>query len=262
MKTGNLFRKIGVGCLLIGVVLFNAPAQKLTVDSLRCWLSYMASDEMNGRANGSEEIEKIATWLSDKFQKYGVIPLEGQKSLFQEYPVDGQNAMYKNVIGYIPAKNNKDNYSYIVLSAHFDHIGKRGIMICNGADDDASGIVTLLGIAKNIYENNVRLDCPIIFAAFSGEERGRLGSKYFCTSNIIPLNRAKLNINFELVGRSEENGKDKFYITGQAFGMGYIHSGKDKVKFIDFENLYSFVNYMTGFINYISRQEIKVECFM
>lgn len=308
MRTGKLFSAVGLGCLLIGLVNPNISAQKVTIDSLKCWLSYMASDEMKGRANGSKEIEEIASWLSNKFHQYGVIPLVGQEGLTQVYLIDNNEVVCKNIIGYIPAKNKENNHSYIVLSAHFDHIGKRGNTICNGADDNASGIVTLLGIAKNIYENNVNLDCPIIFAAFSGEERGRLGSKFFCTSNIIPLNQAKLNINFELVGRSEENGKNKFYITGQKYsslsnviqkynedtlwqlidigdfgnqlyrmsdnysfiqhinssmvcipahsistsiGKGYIHSGKDKVEFIDFENLYSFINYMTDFINYL-----------
>ncbi len=318
MEANKSLRKIGLSCLLIAILPLNVLAQNITEDSLKCWLSYIASDEMSGRANGSKEIEEIASWLSGKFQQYGVIPLEGEESLLQEYPVDYKDINYKNVIGYIPAKNEENNHPYIVLSAHFDHIGKRGNKIYNGADDDASGIVTLLGIAKNIHENGVKPDCPIVFAAFSGEEYGRLGSKAFCTSNIIPLNQAKLNVNFEMVGRSDEYGKNKFYITGQKYsslsnmiqkynenkswqlidigefgnqlyraadnysfiqyfnhsttcipahtiatniGMSYVHSEKDKVEYIDFENLCSFINYITGFINYISQQEIKVECF-
>jgi len=70
-----------------------------------------------------------------------------------------------------------------------------GDSIFNGADDNVSGIVAMLAIAKTFYEQKLLPECPIVFAAFSNEEEGGLGSQYFCNSNVIPMQKIKLNIN-------------------------------------------------------------------
>ncbi len=192
-----------------------------TADSLKSWLQFLASDEMKGRANGSEEVEKIATWLSSKYKQYGLQEVVGLNNFTHSYVLYGDSSFFhKNIIGYIPAKNKQDNdTSFVVLSAHFDHIGmaynfSEGDSVYNGADDNASGIVTMLGIAKTLHELNVQLDCPIIFAAFSNEENSMAGSWYFCKNGVIPIQKVKINVNFELCGRTEEFGKNKYYITG------------------------------------------------
>jgi len=195
-----------------------------TADSIISWLNYLASNEMKGRANGSHEIEKVSEWLSEKYKQYGLQFVGEMKDFSQSYILNNDSSfIHKNIIGYIPAKNGSNNDgSVIVLSAHFDHIGMRyppvnGDAIFNGADDNASGIVTMLAIAKTIYEQKLQPDCPIVFAVFSNEEGGRRGSKYFCNSNVIPIQKIKININFEMLGRSDEFGKNKYYITGPQY---------------------------------------------
>ncbi len=89
--------------------------------------------------------------------------------------------------------------------------------VYNGADDDASGIVLLLGVAKKIHESGIMPECPVVLIAFSGEEPGLVGSSYFCQSKAIPWDKIKMNLNFELVGRSVEFGKQKYYITGPGY---------------------------------------------
>jgi acetylornithine deacetylase/succinyl-diaminopimelate desuccinylase-like protein len=197
--------------------------QASTADSIKSWLNFLASDEMKGRDNGSKEIEKVARWLSAKYKQYGLKPVEGMNDFVQSYILDNDSTViHRNIIGYIPAKKESDNSgSVILLSAHFDHIGMEysafdGDSIFNGADDDASGVVTMLAIAKNMFEQKLQPDCPIVFAAFSNEETGLLGSWHFCNSNLIPIQKIKVNINFEMLGRSEEFGKNRYYITGPA----------------------------------------------
>ena len=196
-----------------------------TTDSIKSWLYFLASDEMKGRANGSKEIEKVAMWLSDKYKEYGLQTFEGLNSFIQPYVLNGDSTfVHKNVIGYIPAKDEKNNNdSFVVLSAHFDHLGinseyaLNGDSIFNGANDNASGVVALLAIAKNLQEHNIKPDCPIVFAAFSNEEVGGLGSAYFCNSGVVPIQKIKVNVNLEMLGRTDEYGRNTFYISGTKF---------------------------------------------
>jgi hypothetical protein len=191
-------------------------AQNPAIDTLKMWMEFLSSDEMKGRANGSVENIRIADWIAQKFLDYGVHPLPNKQWLMQDYPFpESWTGYLSNVVGYVPGKLNDP---YIILSAHYDHIGLRPVKgqdnVYNGADDDASGIVLLLAIAKKIHESGIMPECPIVFIAFSGEEIGLLGSSYFCESKSIPWDKIKMNLNFELVGRSMEFGRQKYYITG------------------------------------------------
>lgn len=191
-------------------------AQNPAIDTLRTWMEFLASDDMKGRANGSVENIKIADWIAKKFTACGLYPLPNQSWMLQDYPYpESWTGYLSNVVGYIPGRSDD---TYIILSAHYDHIGvsvnKNKDNVYNGADDDASGIVLLLGIAKKLQERGIKPECSIVLVAFSGEEPGLLGSDYFCRSKIISMEKVKMNLNFELVGRSTEYGKNKYYLTG------------------------------------------------
>jgi Zn-dependent M28 family amino/carboxypeptidase len=198
---------------LMGNVYNQTPSQ----DTLKSWMHFLSADERKGRDNGSVEAIQVADWLADKLEKSGVKTLPGSQWLFHDYQNPNGGMGLTNVIGYIPGKSED---SYIILSAHYDHIGvsRSGGTdpIYNGADDDASGICMLLGIAGKIYADTNKPECSIIIAAFSGEEIGLLGSEAFCKSNVIAWDKVKANLNFELTGRSGELGKYKYYITGRS----------------------------------------------
>ena len=216
MRTNKIVK---LSCALILLMISVLQAQHLSTDSLRCWLSYIASEEMKGRPNGSKEIEEVASWLSVKFQQYGVIPLDSLESLFQEYPARNQGAVYKNVIGYMPGKK---NHSHIILSAHFDHVGvnRRGEF-----NEDKQWQLTevLGGIGNNLH----RMSDNYSFVRF-------INNKTTC----LPA-----------------------HTIGTNTGLWYIHSERDKIEFIDFENLHSFIDHITDFVTYISLHDIKFECF-
>jgi Zn-dependent M28 family amino/carboxypeptidase len=107
---------------------------------------------------------------------------------------------------------------YIVLSAHFDHIGvRKGAQtdsIFNGADDNAAGTCALIGIAETIKMSGMKPGKNIIFAAFSGEENGMRGSRNFVANSPIDLKKIYVDMNFEMIGHSEYLGKKKYYMTG------------------------------------------------
>ncbi len=119
----------------------------------------------------------------------------------------------QNVIAYMPGTTVPD--SFIVLTAHYDHLGKIGPNVTfNGANDNASGVAMMLSLAKYFSENPQWCKYSISFIAFAGEEAGLIGSKYFTMNPIIPLNKIRLLLNVDLMGGGEDgitvvNGKEQ-----------------------------------------------------
>ena len=190
-------------------------------EDLKNWINYLASDEMRGRANGSPEMKLVASWLTDRFKEYGLKPVLPNGEYVQDYSFTSRQRTVneRNVIGKIEGTDPQLKYQYIILSAHFDHIGIRKRnnevdSICNGADDNAAGTSTLLGIAKTIKDSGLKPGRTIIFTAFSGEESGMRGSRYFVANPPILLKYIYADINFEMTGHSEYLGKNNYYMTG------------------------------------------------
>ncbi|NNE65118.1 MAG: M28 family peptidase, partial [Pyrinomonadaceae bacterium] len=99
--------------------------------------------------------------------------------------------------------------SYIVVSAHFDHVGISRGKIYNGADDNASGTAALFAIAKYFQEHPP--EHSLIFAAFDAEEIGLEGAKHFVRNPPVSIEKILLNINLDMVSRSDKN---ELYISG------------------------------------------------
>lgn len=194
--------------------------QAVTPEELKSWINYLASDEMHGRANGSVEMKSAAAWLSDQFREYGIQPLLPSGDYIQYYSFTSRQSTIneRNVIGVIEGTNPALKDQFIILSAHFDHIGIRkgneSDSIYNGADDNAAGTCTLIGIAKAIKEKGLQPGRTLIFAAFSGEERGMRGSRYFVENSPVLLKNVVADINFEMTGHSEYLGRKRYYMTG------------------------------------------------
>lgn len=117
-----------------------------------------------------------------------------------------------NVIGYVPGTNPNLSNEYIVVGAHFDHLGwgpensrYEGTepAIHHGADDNASGTSAMMELARIVAENP--LYRPTIFMGFTGEEFGLLGSAYYCRNPLVPLEKTIFMLNLDMIGRMEEN---------------------------------------------------------
>jgi hypothetical protein len=190
-------------------------------DELREWVSYLASDQMRGRRNGSPEMKVAAAWISEKFKEYGLNPVLSSGEYIQDYSFksrQGSETAERNVIGFIEGSDPKLKNEFIILSAHFDHIGiRKGNLpdsIANGADDNAAGTATVIGIAKYLKESGIKPGRSILFTLFSGEESGMRGSRYFVANSPMDLKHAYADLNFEMIGHSEYLGKNNYYMTG------------------------------------------------
>jgi hypothetical protein len=151
-------------------------------------IKYLASNELKGRRLATPELDSAASYIAGKFKEYGLEPLGN--SYFQPFTaqfVPDNDVQMKNVIGMIRGTDEKLKDSPVVISAHYDHLGTGMLTfprpgdegkIHPGADDNASGVSILLELAKSMAKTS-QPKRTIIFAAFTAEEVGLLGSVYF-----------------------------------------------------------------------------------
>jgi Zn-dependent M28 family amino/carboxypeptidase len=130
-----------------------------------------------------------------------------------------------NVVGVLPGSDPVLRHTYVVFSAHYDHVGAAGVgsgqcrprgdnRICNGADDDASGTAAVMEIAEAFAQLPAPPRRSIIFLLVSGEEKGLLGSRYFADHPTVPIDSIVANINMDMVGR---NHPDSVVVIGQTY---------------------------------------------
>lgn len=214
-------------CVLTSTSLHaQSTGEKETIspDELEEWVSFLASDQMKGRRNGSPEMEEAAHWIAGKFKEFDIQPVYPDGQLIRPYTFQtrrGDTIDERNIVGIIEGTDPELKEKYIIITAHFDHVGIRRPVendsIYNGADDNAAGTCTLLGVARSIKENNYKPGRTILFASVSGEEMGLHGSRYLAAHMPLPLQHAYVNINFEMTGHSDDLGKGNFYMTGCSF---------------------------------------------
>jgi len=120
-----------------------------------------------------------------------------------------------NVLAFIPGSDPAMKEEVVVLSAHYDHVGVIKGEIHNGADDDGSGTVTLMELARvfqKAKEDGNGLARSLLFLHVSGEEKGLLGSEWYADHPILPLEKTVCNLNVDMIGRQDENHKDANYV--------------------------------------------------
>ena len=199
------------------LISFSVSSQQTNQESFKKDVEYLASEKLEGRFPGTNGEQLAANYIAEKFEKLGLTKLTD--SYFQSFNFTLPSSPHeevkfnqdtdtkinaKNIIAFID--NKKKNT--VIIGAHYDHIGyggqyslDRGINeIHNGADDNASGTAMLLSLAKQLNNKN-DLENNYLFIAFSAEELGLIGSRYFVNSDLF--NKVSINfmINLDMVGR-------------------------------------------------------------
>ncbi len=177
---------------------------RLPVDTARVLgdLRFLADTAREGRRTGTPGNEEARQYIEAAFREAGLLSLGD--SYLHPFALDSgrsQEGQGVNVIGYVRGRQSPDEY--IVVTAHYDHLGNRGGTIYPGADDNASGTAALLEIARQVARQPGRRS--IIFAALDAEEIGLQGARAFLANPPVPLEAIELNINLDMVSRSEAN---------------------------------------------------------
>jgi len=189
--------------------------QKIDRQALKSDLEYLASDELEGRMSGKKGNKLAATHIKKKFESYG-LPTE-----YHKFPIRRINPGPKNEVGdaetqniyaWIDGNDEKLKEEVVVVGAHMDHIGYGpnmsrygGGKIHPGADDNASGSVALLEIAKAFSQLKGQNKRTVAFMAFSAEEMGLLGSSHYVNNPIFPKGNPDIKkhifmLNMDMIG--------------------------------------------------------------
>ena len=137
--------------------------------------------------------------------------------------VERKTITTKNVVGVLEGSGPLADET-VVVGAHYDHLGRGGLLsgslsflskdIHNGADDNASGTAMVVEMARRLARRPDPLPRRVVFVAFSGEERGLLGSSYFVEHPLFPLKSIAAMVNFDMVGRLNDRSELTIYGTG------------------------------------------------
>lgn len=202
---------------------FKKSYESIKSEDLKKNLYIVASDEMEGRDTGSEGQKKAGRYLIEQYQKMGVSHPKSMSSYYQIIPAEslksrrGNLPSSENILAFIEGSEKPEEV--IVISAHYDHVGMSNGEIFNGADDDGSGTVAVLEIAKAFQAAKKAGNGPkrsILFLHVTGEEHGLLGSKYYADHPVFPMANTVVNLNIDMIGRCDPAncGKEYVYVIG------------------------------------------------
>ena len=197
--------------------------ERISAASMRGNLSFLASDALEGRGTPSRGLDIAAEFIASQFRGAGLEPL-GDDGYFQtadwnlvdpKRKKDGSAAQpaqapvkVRNVVGILRGSDPQLKDSYILVTAHYDHVGLKpgqGDGIFNGANDDGSGTVSVIELAKAFAANQIRPKRSIVFMTVFGEEHGLVGSRYYGANPLVPIEKTIAGINLEQVGRTDDN---------------------------------------------------------
>ena len=229
-------------------------ANTININDLYDHINILASDSLEGRETGKPGQKMAAAYIANHFKEIGIPPYK-RKTYFQKFKVKSKRHVCKcddcdltffkrvfksnqiirgeNVLGFIEGSDLKEEL--IIITAHYDHLGKHDSLIFNGADDDASGVAGAMEIAEAFMLAKKDGKGPrrsILIMPVSGEEKGLLGSKYYTDNPVYPLNNTIANLNIDMIGRL-----DDWHSTGN-----YVYLiGSDRLSY-DLHNINEEVN--------------------
>ena len=188
-------------------------AESISIMDLKTVLYALAADKFEGRKTGETGQKLAAEYIVEYYKKLGISAANPDGNYLQNIPVEyfkgRSDEASENVVAYI--KGTEKPEEYIVISAHYDHLGVKGEKIYNGADDDASGTSAVLLMAKafkNAIEQGNGPKRSIVFLNVTGEEIGLMGSRYYTENPIFPLENTVTNLNIDMIGRFDKQHED------------------------------------------------------
>ena len=215
-------------------------SNSITEKELKDLIYVYASDEFEGRNTGEPGQKLAVNFIRDFYKANDINKAVNTEDYFQKFLVDfsGRQVVSPDYID-IPITSERVNWvktenvaaiirgsekpdEYIILTAHLDHVGRKGDDIYNGADDDGSGTVAILEIAEAFNEAAKKGHGPdrsIVFLHVTAEEMGLIGSRYYTDEDpIVPLKNTVTNLNIDMIGRTDperpKRNRDYIYIIG------------------------------------------------
>ena len=182
---------------------------------LRRHAERLADDTLEGREAGTRGGQAAGHYLGREFQRHNLAGGATARSYYQTF-----GAQYRNILGLLEGSDPELKNEVIVVGAHYDHVGYGNAQnsygptgyIHNGADDNASGVSGLLEVVEAFSRLESRPKRSVLFAFWDGEEKGLLGSEHWVAHPTVPLERVKLAVNLDMIGRLGRNRVETYGI--------------------------------------------------
>jgi hypothetical protein len=193
---------------------FTSAVETIHKRELRQHCEFLASDTLEGRETGTHGGEAAGAYIVGVLRKEKhALPAAPDGDYFQPFPPNSRNILVR-----IPGGDAALRREYVVVGAHYDHVGygnsrnSRGPIgyIHNGADDNASGTAALLELVDAFCSLDLPTKRSLLFIFWDGEEAGLLGSQYWMSAPTVPLDRIRLVFNIDMIGRLRENRAEVF----------------------------------------------------
>jgi len=198
-----------------------APTKLLDSNYLIRNLAFLTSSATAGRETATQGNLLAQAYIVNQFDSLRLA--KADDSYLQPFKLRNDTSKTgHNVIGIIKGSRYPDNY--LVITAHYDHLGTRNGNIYFGADDNASGTANLLAIAQYFKQNPPQHS--LILVAFDAEEKGLLGSRYFVDNLPVPQSQILMNLNMDMVSRNDNN---EIYASG-TFHYPFLKKYVDSVQ--------------------------------
>lgn len=224
-------------------------ANTISVEELKHNLHTFASKAFEGRKVGEPGQLKASAFLKEFYKTQHILPAVGDSTYYQTVPhsflPQGVNSS-ANVVAYI--KGSKVPEEFIIISGHLDHMGVENDSIHFGADDNGSGTVAMLAIAKAFKQAQSAGYTPkrsLVFLHLTAEEIGLYGSRYYVSNPIFSLENTMANLNIDMIGRIDEKHKNNpnyIYLIGADRLSKHLHFTSEKINamFTNLELDYTF----------------------
>jgi hypothetical protein len=194
----------------------------ISADAMRGHLAFLASDALEGRGTPSRGLDVAAEYIASQFRAAGLEPLgddgyfqtadwrviapERERAKFADAP---EPLKVRNVVGLLRGSDPELGKTYVLVTAHYDHLGVRegkgDDPIYNGANDDGSGTVSVIELARAFAAQKARPKRSIVFMTVFGEEHGLVGSRYYGKHPLVPVADTVADINLEQIGRTDDS---------------------------------------------------------
>jgi len=179
----------------------TGEAEEMTMPVV--FVSSKLGDIILKRGGEKKTHRKVEKAIEKKGETYNKVL---RSALVLEVRRNREKLVAENVLGFIEGSDRREEV--VVISCHYDHLGMKDGEIYNGADDDGSGTTALLELAETFATAKREGKGPrrsLLFIAFSGEEKGLLGSEFYAANPVIPLERTMVNLNIDMIGRIDSN---------------------------------------------------------
>ncbi|WP_142722413.1 M28 family metallopeptidase [Chryseobacterium sp. ON_d1] len=199
---------------------FNKAYEAINAEDLKKNLYVIAADDMEGRDTGSKGQKKAGEYIVNYYKNLGISAPKVLNSYYQKVPSDfmkkrggGNLPDSENILAFIEGSEKPEEI--VVVSAHYDHVGTKNGVVYNGADDDGSGTVAVMEIAKAFQQAKKSGKGPkrsVLFLHVTGEEHGLFGSEYYSENPVFPLANTVVDLNIDMIGRDDPANRGKQYV--------------------------------------------------